>query len=197
MSKFKIVLIGDSGVGKTAIFTRFDKDTFIEDTGMTIGGAFTRVDVNTEKGPLELGIWDTAGQERFRNVVPMYFQRAFMVLIVYDLTNDETFEHLNDWIQMSKEKAPPNCKFIIIGNKSDLFSSRAVPFTSAQSLGHQRDALFVLETSAKTGEGIDILLQKITEECMKTELPDNPDEIRSSPTPYQEENTSQSNSCFC
>ena len=194
MSKFKIVLIGDSGVGKTSIFTRFDKDTFIEDPGMTIGGAFTRVDVNTQKGPIELGIWDTAGQERFRNVVPMYFQRAFMVLIVFDLTNEESFEHLDEWIEMSKDKSPPGCKFIIIGNKLDLINSRAVPFNAFQSVAQKHDALFTLETSAKTGEGIDILLQKIAEECVKTEI--SPDVVEQQPD-FQDQSVPSSNSCSC
>ena len=160
MRNLKVVLIGDSGVGKTSIYQRFDSNTFSEDHLMTIGAAYAKINIDSEAGPIEVGIWDTAGQEKFRNVVPMYFQRADYVLMVYDISQEDTFTGLDAWYEMVKDKAPPDAKIIIIGNKSDLEAQRKVSFEAGTNFATKIESLFI-ETSAKTGLGIEMLTQMI------------------------------------
>jgi small GTP-binding protein len=163
MRSIKVVLIGDSGVGKTAIYQRLDSNTFIEDHLMTIGAAYTKITIDSALGPIEVGIWDTAGQEKFRNIVPMYFQRADYAFIVYDISSRETFNNLEVWYQMVKEKAPVDAKIIIIGNKSDLESRREVSFEEGTDFATEIESLFI-ETSAKTGQGIELIHEMIAKQ---------------------------------
>ena len=164
MSALKIVLIGDSGVGKTSIFQRLDSDTFQEEHLMTVGGAFAKINLNTEKGPVECGVWDTAGQERFRNVVPMYFQRANFVICVFDVTSPDSYTNISMWVKLAREKAPVESKVILVGNKTDLESSRKISYEEGSSKAQELSISIYVETSAKTGSGIDLLLSDITKE---------------------------------
>ncbi|OHT13181.1 Ras-related protein RABH1c [Tritrichomonas foetus] len=164
----KVVLIGDSSVGKTAIFQRLEGDIFVEDHVPTVGGGFTKYQIKPESDDsvksgkiYELGIWDTAGQERFRNVIPMYFQRASFILIIYDVTSPDSFEHVTEWADMARDKAPSNAIIYLIGNKIDLTEKRVIGFEQAQELGERIGAAFVCETSAKSGFGIDVFINDI------------------------------------
>lgn len=163
MRSLKVVLIGDSGVGKTAIYQRFDSNTFSEDHLMTIGAAYAKIIIKSEAGQIEVGIWDTAGQEKFRNVVPMYFQRADYVFLVYDISQRETFNDLDIWYEMVNDKAPSDAKIFVIGNKNDLELQRQVSFEEGTNFASKIESLF-LETSAKSGLGIDMLQQMIAKE---------------------------------
>lgn len=163
-SGLKIVLIGDSGVGKTAIYQRFESDTFTEDHQMTIGAAFARFQITLESGSnVDVGIWDTAGQEKYRNVVPMYFQRANYVFLVYDVSDRNTFTALEDWNTMIKDKAPESAKVILIGNKSDLENDRQVSYDEGAGKATAFECQFV-ETSAKTGSGIELLTNLVAKD---------------------------------
>lgn len=160
--KAKIVFIGNSSVGKTALFERLKKNVFISNTSPTVSGACANIEVNLDKDVnITLMIWDTAGEESFRSIVPMYFSRAAFILIVYDITSPSSFESVREWFELSKSKAPEWSKIIIIGNKSDLEEQRKVTLSECDELCNKLGAFFTIETSAVNGDGVNDLLQYI------------------------------------
>ncbi|KAK8885893.1 hypothetical protein M9Y10_041350 [Tritrichomonas musculus] len=160
--KAKIVFIGNSSVGKTALFERLKKKTFISNTSPTISGACANINVELDSNVnITLMVWDTAGEESFRSIVPMYFSRAAFILIVYDITSPSSFDSIPEWFDLSKSKAPEWSKVIIIGNKSDLEDQRKVSLSDCDELCHKLGAFFSIETSAITGDGINDLLHYI------------------------------------
>lgn len=176
MIKSKAVFVGDSGVGKTSIFQRFETDEFHDEHVFTVGGAYAKVSVVTKAHTtVDIGLWDTAGQERFRNIIPMYFQKADFVIVVYDISNRESFDHVIDWVSMAREKAPESAKILIVGNKYDLTEQRAINTNECSDLAQQINACFNVEVSAKSAQGIDILLQELGEltERFSNELCEN------------------------
>ncbi len=170
MQKVKVVFVGNSGVGKTALFHRFEKNEFCRDISSTIGGACTNVNVDLDTNEqVPLIVWDTAGQESFRAIVPMYFSRAAFILIVYDVSSMVSFQAVKDWYNLSKEKAPENAKIIFIGNKSDL-EKREVSYQDLDQLASELDTFLHTETSAITGSGIHDLLTSIAVSAKNDEL---------------------------
>ena len=167
--KFKAVLIGDSGVGKTALFQRMENDTFQDAHIPTVGGAYSKLSIQSKNGhQYDIGLWDTAGQERFKNVVPMYFQCANIIIVVYDITLQDTFQNVASWVELANQKAPEYTKMILVGNKSDLSENRAVTLQEMQDLVEQLHFSTGLETSALTGEGIKFLLETFSNICDET-----------------------------
>jgi small GTP-binding protein len=165
----KVVLIGDSGVGKSTIYDRLESGVFNDTQATTIGGAFARINaVTTDRRTIPMGLWDTAGQERYKTIIPVYFERANIVLLVYDITNRPSFDHLPEWLEMCKEKVLETTKFVIVGNKCDLADNRAVLQEDALAYSAKIDAVFTIKTSAKSFEGIDQLLQGIADEAIRT-----------------------------
>lgn len=163
-SKVKVVFIGNSTVGKTELFRRFQGVTELGGTIATIGGACANVTVtvkdNTE---VNLMVWDTAGQEAYRGIVPMYFSRASFILIVYDITQRSSFDSVTEWIALSKERAPVNAHIGIIGNKCDLEARRKVTMAEGQELADNEGACMFFETSALNGQCVEDLLCTIGE----------------------------------
>jgi small GTP-binding protein len=155
----KAVLVGDESVGKTAIFKRLEDNTFDSRQPATIGGSYLRLTVTDGHGSSkDIGLWDTAGAERYRSIVPMYFQRAQIVICVFDLTSDQSFQNISiEWVKMVRNKAPADVEFLIIGNKSDLDKDRRIDLPAAQQLSEQIGAKAYIETSALNGTGIDLL----------------------------------------
>lgn len=191
----KAVLIGDSGVGKTSIFQRLESDTFNEDHVITVGGAYTKISTkNSMNIPIDIGFWDTAGQERFRNVIPMYFQKAHFVIAVYDITNKDSFNNLNQWVEIVRDKAPEDVKIIFIGNKADI-ENRQVEYEDAEKLCKELGGCAFLETSAKTRFGLDDLINEITNLCDNVDDKEKEEEIH-----VNEDNkndTQERKSCPC
>jgi small GTP-binding protein len=169
----KAVLIGDSGVGKTSIFQRIENNTFNDAHIPTVGGAYTALQVGVSER--DIGLWDTAGQERFRTIVPMYFQRANIVVIVFDLTSRPSFEHLADWYDIAKSKAPEGIKYVLIGNKRDCTDDRVIPLADAEDAQQRFGASVYIETSAVTGDGFDLILSEFGKIADENEdgLPDD------------------------
>jgi small GTP-binding protein len=153
----KAVLVGDSGVGKTSIYQRLESNIFSSSQMPTVGGSFAKIEVSTSRGPAKIGLWDTAGQERFRTIVPLYFQRASLVLIIFALDSRESFDSVGPWQEMAKAHAPGDARHILVGNKSDV-EERAVPFDAAQARADALGMDAYIETSAATGAGRDALL---------------------------------------
>lgn len=159
----KIVLVGDTQVGKTCLIKRLSTGTFYDNNPPTIGAAFQNHVLQTSKGSVSLQIWDTAGQEKFRALAPMYYRSAAVAILCFDLTNKRSFEALDQWTQELIEKASPTMKLVIVGNKKDLVNDRVVSSEDANSYSLSHGAVLYCETSALTGEGIFELFTKIAE----------------------------------
>ena len=162
IESFKVVLIGETGVGKTSIITQFIDQTFQEDLQTTTGGTFSTKSVQCDNGKvLKFEIWDTAGQERYRSLATMFYKDANAAIMVYDVTRKETFEELkNYWAGQVKDNAPEKIILVIAGNKSDLIEQETVDEGEARNFAKELDAIFI-STSAKSSEGINNLFEEI------------------------------------
>jgi small GTP-binding protein len=154
---FKSIVIGDGGVGKTSLSVRFSKGIFTEDYKMTIGVDFhvKTITVETSEGVMtcKLQLWDTGEQERFGHIRPMYYQGALGAVVVYDLTNYTSFEHLPQWIEEVRTNIKYEIPLLLVGSKSDLADQRAVSIGKINNFTRDFN-LFYMETSAKTGSGV-------------------------------------------
>ena len=162
MESIKIVLIGESGVGKTSIICQFMEQVFANDKQSTIGGTFsTKIVKCGEEKEVRLEIWDTAGQERYRSVTKMFYKDANAALLDYDITSKYTYEELkNYWVEQVKETSPKNIILAIIANKADLIENEQVDEEEAREFAQKNNALFAL-TSAKNNYGINDLFLEI------------------------------------
>jgi small GTP-binding protein len=150
----KVVLVGDTQVGKTCIVTRLVSGTFRPSMPATIGAAFQTHSLSTPQGITTLQIWDTAGQERYRALAPMYYRSAEVAILVYDVTSTESFEGMQQWVTELSEKAPSFLKVAIVGNKIDLTDDRTVAQGMGKAFAEQHGVKVYAEVSAKTGDGI-------------------------------------------
>ncbi|MFX0074452.1 MAG: GTP-binding protein [Candidatus Hermodarchaeota archaeon] len=154
---FKSIVVGDGGVGKTALTLRFSKGFFTEDYKMTIGVDFhvKTISIDTNEGPLKckLQLWDTGGQERFSSIRPMYYRGSLGTILVFDLTNSASFEHLPQWIEEVRANIKAEIPVLLVGNKSDLIDQRAVSAEEISKFTYDFN-LYYMETSAKTGDGV-------------------------------------------
>jgi Ras-related protein Rab-11A len=154
---FKSIVVGDGGVGKTALTLRFSKGFFTEDYKMTIGVDFhvKTITIDSNEGPIrsKLQIWDTGGQERFSSIRPMYYRGSLGALLIFDLTNSSTFDHLPGWIEEVRTNIKTEIPLLLVGNKSDLVEQRAISLEEINEFTRNFN-LFYMETSAKTGEGV-------------------------------------------
>ena len=162
IESFKVVLIGETGVGKTSIITQFIDQTFQEDIQTTTGGTFSTKSVSCGNGKvLKFEIWDTAGQERYRALAKMFYKDANAAILVYDVTRKETFEELkNYWAGQVRDNAPEKIILAIAGNKSDLIEQETVDEGEDRNLAKELNAIFI-STSAKSSEGINNLFEEI------------------------------------
>ncbi|UCD02103.1 MAG: GTP-binding protein [Promethearchaeota archaeon] len=154
---FKSIVVGDGGVGKTALTLRFSKGFFTEDYKMTIGVDFhvKTITIDTLEGPIrsKLQIWDTGGQERFSSIRPMYYRGSLGALLIFDLTNSASFEHLPQWIEEVRANVKSEIPLLLVGNKSDLIDQRVVSLEEVNNFTDNFN-LYYMETSAKTGDGV-------------------------------------------
>jgi len=151
---FKLVLIGDSGVGKSCLLLRFADDTYTESHISTIGVDFKIRTIQLEGKTIKLQIWDTAGQERFRTITSSYYRGAHGIIVVYDTTDSETFEHVKTWLHEIDRYASENVNKLLVGNKSDLTTKRQVDHDAAKEFADQVSIPF-LETSAKNATNVE------------------------------------------
>ncbi|XP_077565278.1 ras-related protein Rab-19-like [Stigmatopora nigra] len=152
---FKIILIGDSNVGKTSVVQNFKSGVFSEKQQNTIGVDFTVRTLDIEGKKIKMQVWDTAGQERFRTITQSYYRSAHGAMITYDITRRATFHSVTDWIREVDLYGAANVVLVLIGNKCDLESEREVLFEDACSLAKERGALAALETSAKESQNVE------------------------------------------
>ncbi|CDP00152.1 unnamed protein product [Coffea canephora] len=157
---FKIVLIGDSGVGKSNILSRFTRNEFCLESKSTIGVEFATRTLQVEGKTVKAQIWDTAGQERYRAITSAYYRGAVGALLVYDITKRQTFENVNRWLRELRDHADSNIVIMLAGNKSDLNYLRAVPEQDARLLA-EKEGLSFLETSALEALNVEKAFQTI------------------------------------
>ena len=170
----KLVLLGDSSVGKTALIRRHTTDTFSNTEAPTVVAATTNLKFTRERDSqtLSVAVWDTAGQENFRSLAPIYYQDAQLALIVFSVEESETFNSIGSWIQQVKD-SQSDIIILLCGNKNDL-ENREVSFNTAVARAQELQVPYI-ETSAKNGEGVKEAFEKLFEEYI--------DKYGGSPTP--------------
>ena len=166
---FKLLLIGNSSVGKSSLLVRFVDDIWEENFVPTIGVDFKlkTLDVNGKK--VKLQIWDTAGQERFKNITASYYRGGNGVLVVYDITDRDSFENLNSWLIEIEKNASKNVYKLLIGNKSDLEDKRKVTYQEGKDFATSNGMQFI-ETSAKTDSKVKDAFELLTQEIIKANV---------------------------
>ncbi|XP_060695521.1 ras-related protein Rab-19-like isoform X2 [Hemiscyllium ocellatum] len=161
---FKIVLIGDSNIGKTCVVHRFKSGLFIEKQQNTIGVDFIVKTLNIEGKRVK--VWDTAGQERFRTITQSYYRSAHGAMIAYDITKQSSFNSVPHWVNEIQRYGAANVVQMLIGNKADLKERREVPFEEACNVAEKFGLLAVLETSAKDAQNVDEAFLLMTRELL-------------------------------
>lgn len=157
---YKIVVLGDISVGKTSILSRFRYGVFEPEYMPTLGIDFFSQNLFYEDKTIRLILWDTAGEERFRSLIPSYLKNADCIIIVFDITNKDSFNSLNKWLTDSKNNASEGTIYIICGNKSDLKEKRTVNENEIDEYIKKNELIYV-ECSAKNGEGIKDLFNTV------------------------------------
>ena len=158
----KVVLLGDTGVGKSSLVLRFVTENFKEYSESTIGASFmSKVEV-IDGVAYKYQIWDTAGQEKYHSLAPMYYRGAAAAIVVYDITNKMSFEKTQRWVEELQRHGPDNIVLVVAGNKADLEDKRVVMKNEAHTYADSIGAIF-LETSAKTGQSVAAAFKGICE----------------------------------
>lgn len=204
---YKIVLIGDSGVGKSNLLSRFTRDEFNLESRSTIGVEFATRTLDIDGKRVKAQIWDTAGQERYRAITSAYYRGAVGALIVYDISKTESYESVSRWLKELKEHADANIVIELVGNKSDLDHLRAVPTEEAKSFATENSLLFT-EALALSSDNVDLsfhqLLKNIYEMISKHQLdtsdasavrPSGGPTISLTPAPQEKRSKNNSNCC--
>jgi len=163
---FKLVLIGDSGVGKSCLLLRFADDNFTDSYISTIGVDFRFRTITIDKKTVKLQIWDTAGQERFRTITSAYYRGADGIIMVYDVTSMESFDHVEEWLNEVERHANESTSKLLVGNKADLVDEKQVTEEQAQRFADKLGISF-LETSAKTSTNVDAAFHTMAQELIK------------------------------
>ena len=163
---FKILTIGESGVGKTCILRRFVENKFLKNHLATIGIDFKTKTLNINNQEIKLKIWDTAGQERFRNITTQYYKGADGIVLIYDVTDDASYEKIRDWMeQILSNTKREDIGLVLLGNKCDM-EPRAVTEEQGNKMAEELKVSY-FETSALTGQGINEAFNELTRDIMK------------------------------
>ncbi|KAJ3675327.1 hypothetical protein LUZ60_004369 [Juncus effusus] len=163
---FKVVLIGDSGVGKSNLLSRFTRNEFLLDSKSTIGVEFATRTIQVEGRTIKVQIWDTAGQERYRAITSAYYRGALGALLVYDVTKASSFENIARWLKELRDHADSNIVIMLIGNKTDLKHLRKVNTEDAQGYA-EAEGLSFIETSALEAVNVEKAFQMILGEVYR------------------------------
>ncbi|CAG2226474.1 RAB26 [Mytilus edulis] len=173
---YKVMLIGDSGVGKTCLLVRFKDGAFLSGSFIsTVGIDFRNKVVDVEGTKVKLQIWDTAGQERFRSVTHAYYRDAHALLLLYDVTNKASFDNIRAWLGEINEYAQEDVVIMLLGNKADMAGERMIRTEDGEKLAKEYNVAF-METSAKTGMNVDLAFMAVAKDLKmkKTRKPADP-----------------------
>ncbi|GJP46743.1 hypothetical protein CLOM_g5989 [Closterium sp. NIES-68] len=160
---FKLVLIGDSGVGKTNLASRFAHNEFHGDSKATIGVEFRSKTMEIDNKEIKAQIWDTSGQERYRAVTSVYYRGALGALLVYDISRRSSFDNISQWLREVRSQGDNNLVVMLVGNKTDLAHLRAVPTEKGLELA-EREGMFFMETSALDATNVDEAFETVIAE---------------------------------
>lgn len=160
LAKYKLVFLGDQSVGKTSIITRFMYDKFDNTYQATIGIDFLSKTMYLEDRTVRLQLWDTAGQERFRSLIPSYIRDSSVAVVVYDVSNRQSFVNTARWIEEVRTERGSDVIIVLVGNKTDLVDKRQVSIEEGDAKAREFSVMFI-ETSAKAGFNIKALFRKI------------------------------------
>lgn len=163
---FKVVLVGNSGVGKTTLIQRYYEQNFTPDIRPTVGASYFSCKVKTNSGhEISMNIWDTAGQEKFQSLIPLYLRNAYVCILVFDLSVDNTVFEMERLKKLASESALEDCLYFFVGNKTDLISENDIIERTKDIASFANENCSTLyTTSAKTGEGVDNLFFQIATE---------------------------------
>ena len=163
---YKILLLGDSSVGKTCFLMRYTDNTFQEIHMSTIGLDYKLKNVQLDDGKIvKIQIWDTAGQDRFRSITKNYYKGAHGIILIYDITNKKSFENVRNWINQIKEEVSEKVSIILVGNKIDDEEHRVVPTVEGEKLSKELGLMF-FECSAKSGINIDSTFNELVKKTV-------------------------------
>ncbi|GLT93238.1 hypothetical protein SLE2022_110390 [Rubroshorea leprosula] len=159
--RVKLVLLGDSGVGKSCIVLRFVRGQFDPTSKVTVGASFLSQTIALQDSTtVKFEIWDTAGQERYAALAPLYYRGAGVAVIVYDITSPESFTKAQYWVKELQKHGSPDIVMALVGNKADLHEKREVPAQDGIDYA-EKNGMFFIETSAKTADNINELFEEI------------------------------------
>jgi len=160
LRKFKLVFLGEQSVGKTSLITRFMYDAFDNNYQATIGIDFLSKTMYLEDRTVRLQLWDTAGQERFRSLIPSYIRDSTVAVVVYDITNSNSFNQTSKWIDDVRTERGNDVIIMLVGNKTDLQDKRQVTMEDGEKKAKELDVMFI-ETSAKSGYNVKQLFRRV------------------------------------
>ncbi|TNM92820.1 ras-related protein Rab-25-like [Takifugu flavidus] len=163
---YKVVLIGESGVGKSNLLSRFTKNEFNHDSRTTIGVEFSTRTVQLDQYTIKAQIWDTAGLERYRAITSAYYRGAVGALLVYDISKHLTYESTERWLKELYEHADPHIVVMLVGNKRDLDTLRTVPSEEAQAFAENKGIMF-METSALDSTNVEAAFNEVLSAIQK------------------------------
>eukprot|EP00045_Choanoeca_perplexa_P002840 m.26961 g.26961 ORF g.26961 m.26961 type:complete len:207 (-) comp11733_c0_seq1:186-806(-) len=160
LRKFKLVFLGEQSVGKTSLITRFMYDSFDNTYQATIGIDFLSKTMYLEDRTVRLQLWDTAGQERFRSLIPSYIRDSSVAVVVFDITNRNSFQQTSKWIDDVRAERGQDVVIMLVGNKTDLTDKRQVSIEEGEAKAKELNVMFI-ETSAKAGHNVKQLFRRV------------------------------------
>jgi len=194
---FKLLLIGNSGVGKSCMLLRYSENNFTTNFFNTIGVDFKIKSIVLDGKNIKLQIWDTAGQDRFRTITSSYYRGAQGIMVVYDITDRDSFDNIKSWMHEIEKYAQENVIRVLVGNKNDLGDKRKVSVEEGEALAKQYGILF-FETSAKNANNIDMTFQAVAKLIMEKQasMPSRMNELgRVDKKLHNNANTPKNDSC--
>lgn len=167
----KLVLLGNSSVGKSSILLRYIRNKFVYDQNSTIGASFYTSKIELDECIIKFDIWDTAGQERYHSLAPLYYKGAAVIFVVFDVTNNSSFAQAKNWISELKRLGPENVLILLIGNKIDIVLQNSESIKVSQDIINEivntNNNIKYIETSAKINHNIDYIFKYSAEEIYK------------------------------
>jgi len=199
LRKFKLVFLGEQSVGKTSLITRFMYDSFDNTYQATIGIDFLSKTMYLEDRTVRLQLWDTAGQERFRSLIPSYIRDSTVAVVVYDITNMNSFQQTSKWIDDVRTERGSDVIIMLVGNKTDLSEKRQVSIDEGEKKARELNVMFI-ETSAKNGYNVKQLFRRVAAALPGMEVPDqksDKDLIEVKLDPASNVPNENENGCMC